>query len=211
MKKLWIIGSGAHAHVIGECAVLLNYKPIYIRSSNETDMNEDEYISEDEFLSQNKTFHPELKIICGVGSVKNLLSRVSVMDKYKHLADCFVSIIHPSAVIALEVLVGKGVFIAAGAVVSRKVSLGDHCIVNTGAVIDHDSTLATHCHVATGATLAGGVQCQENVHIGCGAIVIQGIQIARDTVLGAGTVCIRNIDSPGLTWVGNPARNLKTS
>jgi UDP-perosamine 4-acetyltransferase len=206
MKTLWIIGAGAHACVIGESALLLDYKPIYIRSSDDVEKEGGDFVSEEEFLKQNSFPHSQLKLICGIGSIKSLLPRLSVMEKYQHLADCFVSIVHPSVVLSPEVRLGKGVFIAAGAVISRKVNLGDHCIVNTGAIIDHDSILARHCHVATGATLAGGVHCQEHVHIGCGAVVLQGLSIAQGTVLGAGTVCIKSIDAPNLVWVGNPAR-----
>jgi acetyltransferase EpsM len=116
----------------------------------------------------------------------------------------FANVIHPSAEIAGDVKLGKGVFVAASATIICGTTIGDHVIVNTSASVDHDCSLGDFSFVAPGATLAGGVKVGHRSFIGTGASVIQYLDIGDDVVVGAGSVVIRSIPS-GSRVVGVPA------
>ncbi len=115
--------------------------------------------------------------------------------------------IHPAAVVAGDVMVGRGTAIMAGAIVNSGSRIGANAIVNTGATVDHDCVLADGAHISPGANLAGGVVGGGNTHVGIRSSVIQGIRIGADSIVGAGAVVIRDVP-PGVTVVGNPARIL---
>src|SRR6266849_1170515 len=118
--------------------------------------------------------------------------------------------IHPSAVVANDVLVGAGTVIMAGAVVNCGSSIGTNVIVNPGATLAHACVLADSVHLSPGANLAGGVVVGARTHVGIRASVIQGIKICADAIVGAGATVIRDVPS-GVTVVGSPARILNPS
>ena len=115
--------------------------------------------------------------------------------------------IHPSAVVAHDIIVGAGTVIMAGVVVNCGSRIGSNVIVNTGATLDHDCTLADGVHISPGANLAGGVVIGANTHVGIRASIIQGIRIGADAIVGAGATVIRDVPC-GVTVVGSPARIL---
>lgn len=135
--------------------------------------------------------------------------RRSKGQQLRQLGFELVSAVHPSATLGLDVVVGAGSAIFAGAVVNTGSRIGESVVVNTGATVDHDCLLADGCHLSPGAHLAGNVYVGEEAHVGIGSSVIQNIRIGARSIVGAGAVVIRDIPT-GETWVGNPARLLRT-
>ncbi len=89
----------------------------------------------------------------------------------------YVTLIHPSATVAANAVIGTGTVIMAGAVVQARAIIGEHCIINTSATIDHDCVLADFVHIAPGAHLCG------TVRVGEGAMVGTGVAVAQNAVL----------------------------
>lgn len=197
MRKITIIGASGHGKVCAEIARLSGYEEI-------------------EFLDDN----PDLKT-CGkypvVGktdttvegsvfvAIGNGKIRKHFCEKYK---DQLVTLIHPSAVIAGDVKIGRGSVIMPDAVINPGTTVGDGCIVNTSASVDHDNTVGRYTHIAVGAHTAGTVKIGENVWLGIGAIVSNNIQICSNCTIGAGAVVIKDIEIQG-TYIGVPARMIK--
>lgn len=117
-------------------------------------------------------------------------------------------VIHPSAQIASDVVLGEGTVVFANAVINTGSRLGEAVIVNTAATLDHDSRIGAGVHISPGAHLAGGVTVGDRSWIGIGAAVIQGKTIGADVTIGAGGVVTRDI-ADGITAVGVPARALE--
>lgn len=111
---------------------------------------------------------------------------------------------HPSSVIADDVSIGEGSYIAAGAVVITGSRLGRHTIINTRASIDHDCDIGDFVQVAPGAVLCGNVRVGEESHIGAGATVIQGLKIGKNVIVGAGSVVVKDLED-NIKAVGIPA------
>lgn len=119
-------------------------------------------------------------------------------------------IIHPSAQIATNVTIGRGVVIAAGALVCAHSQIGDYAILNTGCIVDHESMIGTAVHVCPGVRLAGHVTLESGAFIGIGSTVIQNVRIGFEAIVGAGAVVTSNVD-PMTTVVGVPAREIKSA
>lgn len=144
-------------------------------------------------------------LINGVGTVGDPRRRRAVFEKFHAAGFAFSTVIHPSAVVAADTVIGEGAQIMAGAFVQPGVRIGTNAIINTGAIVDHDTVVGNHVHIAPGACLSGDVVVGASTHIGAGATVIQGIHIGPDALVAAGSVVVEDI-TEGAFVMGVPAR-----
>lgn len=118
-----------------------------------------------------------------------------------------VTLVHPDAVVAQDVTIGRGTVVMAGAVINPGTTIGDGCIVNTCASVDHDCVVGDFAHVSVGAHLCGTVSVGEDTWVGAGAVVSNNVTVCADVTIGAGAVVVNDIEDEG-TYVGVPARKL---
>lgn len=119
-----------------------------------------------------------------------------------------VSLIHPDAVVASDVMVCPGTVIMAGAVVNSGSRLGEGVIINTGATVDHDNFVGNYSHISVGAHLAGTVKVGDHTWVGAGTVVSNNITVCNHCMIGAGAVVVKNIEYSG-TYIGIPAKLIK--
>ncbi|GAB6126003.1 acetyltransferase [Humidesulfovibrio idahonensis] len=119
----------------------------------------------------------------------------------------FVTAIHPSAVLAPDVIVGAGAVLAAGAVANPGARIGENAILNTCASIDHHCELCAHAHIAPGAHLAGNVRVGEGAFVGIGSCAVPGVRIGAWSVIGAGAAVTQDV-AEKTTVGGVPAKPL---
>lgn len=119
----------------------------------------------------------------------------------------FLTVVHPSAVVAATARIGEGTVVLHGAVVQANARIGRHVLVNTAASVDHDCVVGDYAHVSPHATLCGHVQVGEGTHIGAGAVLIPKVRVGRWCRVGAGAVVVADLPDH-CTAVGNPARVL---
>lgn len=206
-KPLIIIGNGGHASVLTETLLLQNEiilgftAPIVEKNGFQLS-----YLGTDEII---KNYMPtEIELILGIGSIGSSSLRKKIYNQFISLNYHFKSVIHPSAILAPSVQLGKGVQVMAGAILQTNTNIADNSIINTGVIIDHDCTIESHVHIAPGCKLSGGVHIQSGTHIGTGAAVIQGIHIGSNCLIGAGAVVVKNIQD-NLKVIGVPAKEVK--
>ncbi len=120
----------------------------------------------------------------------------------------YVTVIHPAAIKADSVKLGRGTVVMAGSIMNPYVEVGNHCIINTGASLDHDVKVGDFVHIAPHCTLCGEVFVGEGTWVGAGTTVIQGIHIGINCFIGAGAVVVKDIPDNSLCY-GNPARVIK--
>jgi sugar O-acyltransferase (sialic acid O-acetyltransferase NeuD family) len=118
------------------------------------------------------------------------------------------SAIHPSAVVASDVVIGAGSMLCAGAIVNTGTTVGCGVILNTGCTVDHHSTIGDFVHIAPGVHMGGEVTVAEGAMVGIGAVVLPRVKIGAWAVVGAGAVVTRDVPE-GVTVVGNPAAILQ--
>lgn len=147
----------------------------------------------------------QVLLVCGVGSTGLPQRRKAVYDRFVAMGYRFATVIHPSAVVALDVEIEAGAQVMAGAIIQTGSRIGRNCIVNTRASIDHDCRIGDHVHVGPGVTLSGGVAVGADSHIGTGATSIQGISIGTGCLVGAGALVISDV-LDGERVIGVPAK-----
>jgi len=144
-------------------------------------------------------------LVNGIGSVADTGKRREAFLRYHEQGYRFRTIVHASAVLAVDAALGEGAQVLAGAVVQTGAAIGANAIVNTGACVDHDCRIGAHVHIAPGATLSGNVTVADGCHVGCGATLIQGITVGAGSVVGAGAAVVADVEA-GVTVLGVPAR-----
>ncbi len=136
----------------------------------------------------------------------DIVARIAVVERLgSDAGSLWCNAIHPRAVVADSVQLGRGVAVFAGAVVNPDSVLGDYSVINTGATVDHDCTVGVHAHIGPGTHLAGGVRVGRAVFVGIGASFTQGLVIGEGAVVGAGSVVINDVPAH-ITVKGVPAR-----
>ncbi|WP_426416880.1 acetyltransferase [Aestuariirhabdus sp. LZHN29] len=207
--NLLILGCGGHGRVVADAASLSGLwgkiafvDDIYpeVRVSGGYPL-----IGDSNTLSGLKERWPNVVVAFG----KNKL-RLHFLDKLGADGFKIVSIIHPSAQIAQDVVVGAGTVCFANCVVNSGSSLGRGVIVNTAATIDHDGKIADGVHLSPGVHLAGAVEIGRRSWVGIGASVTNNVFIGADVIIGAGGVVINDIPD-SVTAVGLPAKPVVNS
>ena len=198
MKKLVIIGAGGHGRVAADIAHLIGYNDIvFLDDADMTATGEYSVVG----CVNDFEKYTDCEFFVAFGD-NELRERVA-----KRLSDCgaeIVTLIHPSAVLADNAVIGKGTVVMAGAVINTGTTVGDNVIINTCSSVDHDCIIGDCTHIAIGARVAGEVKIGKRVFAGAGSVVIPDIKICDDVVLGAGAVVVKNISEKGL-YVGAPA------
>ena len=199
-KPAIVLGAGGHAKVcidLLKCTgreVLGYVAPI----SGSKVILGSKYIGDDESVI---SYNPEdIVLVNGIGYMPRTTLRFNLYKKFKDCDYQFLTMAHPHAVIASEVMLGEGVQIMAGAIIQASVKVSKNSVVNTKASVDHDCVIGADCHIAPGATLSGGVILKDRVFIGAGATVIQGVCISKNTVVAAGSIVREDIKSESVFY-----------
>lgn len=209
MDEVVIFGAGGHGRVVLDIlAQAQTYTPIG-------------------FLDNNRELHGRrvdgLPVLGGIDDAPRLFDegrrlaiiaigdngvRRDIARSVERIGFRLINAIHPSARLATNVTLGKGLVIAAGALVCAHVQIGDYCILNTGCIVDHESMIGMATHVCPGVRLAGHVVAESGAFVGIGATVVQNVRIGFEAIVGAGAVVVQDVE-PMTTVVGVPARPIK--
>ena len=199
MGKLAIIGASGHGKVVADIARRNGYKEIVFLDDNDS-IHECGGYPVIGKSSEAGTIDADVIIGIGNADVRKQIQE-SIPDEK------MVTLIHPDAVIAEDVVIGKGTVVMAGAVINPGVRIGKGCIINTCSSVDHDCDVGDYVHIAVGSHLCGTVSVGDGTWIGAGATVSNNISICPDCMIGAGAVVVNDIQESG-TYVGVPARRI---
>ena len=141
-------------------------------------------------------------------SIGNHEHRQRIQEKIKVAGGNLATLIHPTAVISEDVLIGAGTVIMPGVVVNSEAKIGKGVIINTSSSVDHDCIVGDWSHVSVGTHICGTVEIGKECWIGAGVTVSNNIRICDKVVIGVGTVVIKDIEKSG-TYVGVPAKEMK--
>jgi sugar O-acyltransferase (sialic acid O-acetyltransferase NeuD family) len=143
--------------------------------------------------------------VVGLGSSEDTRPRQVLFDKGRQAGLDPATIVHPSAVCASSVIIGKGTVVLAGATLNADGTIGRNVIVNTGAIVEHDCNIGDHAMIAPGAIVLGGARIGAGAFIGAGAVIRQDIAVGEDAIIGAGAVVLDPVPA-GIRVAGVPAR-----
>ncbi|PDZ36890.1 acetyltransferase [Bacillus cereus] len=202
--KLLIIGAGGHGRVIADIALKMKkweYIAFLDDSENIKTSMGIEIIDKSTSVSK---YIEDYDIFVGIG---NNVVRKKVQEELEDLGAIIPVLIHPSAIIGVQVYLEAGTVVMAGAVINCCTKIGKGCIINTASTIDHDNKIDDYVHISPGAHLAGTVRVGSGTWLGIGSVVINNINIINECKIGAGAVVIKDITETG-TYIGIPARRV---
>lgn len=199
MKDLIIIGAGGHAKVIADMAIKNNIKIHGFLDDNASEILGYKVLGK---ISDANKYKNDFDFVIAVGSNE-------FREKFsnEHKLD-YITLVHPSVQIGLDVKIGEGTVVMANAVINTSAKIGKHCIINTGVVVEHDNVLEDFVHISPNATLSGTVKVGKKTHIGSGAVIKNNISICENCIIGVGAAVIDNIAESG-TYTGVPVRRIK--
>lgn len=128
----------------------------------------------------------------------NVSLRELLTQKLDLIRANIVSLIHPSASIALNVDIDRGSCFFANSVVNNSASIARGCIVNIAACVAHDAIIHPFVHLSPGSVIGGNVSIGSKAWIGMGAKVISNVSICDETRIAAGTYVLKDIAATGV-------------
>lgn len=208
-RAVIIIGAGGHAKVLVNSLHLCGVA-LWGATSPDTSVHGKSILGlcpingTDELLLKRSTADTVLVNGIGMTTPESALRQETFL-KWKARGFSFATVVHPSAILAPDVVLGEGAQIMAGVVIQPGTRIGENTIVNSSASVDHDCIVGAHSHIAPGAVLCGGIVIGNRTMIGARSTVIQEIKIGGSVLIGAGAVVTANV-ADGARLRGVPAK-----
>lgn len=201
-NTLVVVGSGGHALVVVDAAVLMNEWTSIVVLDHQMS---GKLLPVNELYEHRNKYFKQAQFIVAIG---NNNDRKRLLEELIFEGASITTVIHPSAVIAASAIIGPGTCVLAGAILNPFVQVEAGVIINTKSSVDHHGVIGEYTHIAPGATLAGEVNIGSMGFVGTGATISNQIKVTSNVIIGAGGVVIANISEPG-TYVGVPAKQIK--
>lgn len=119
----------------------------------------------------------------------------------------FLTLIHPTAIVGLNSVIGVGSILCPYATVTANAHLGAFVVLNIHAGVGHDSTLGDGCTLSAKCDVNGRCTLGEGVFMGTSSVVIPDRTIGDYVTIGAGSVVVRNTPSR-VSVMGVPAKQI---
>lgn len=143
-------------------------------------------------------------LVCGIGdpAIKRLVCERLIAHSAK-----FISLIHPTVVMGMNVNLAKGVVICPHVTLTADIQVGTFSLINCHSSAGHDvdigawSTISGHCDVT------GGCKIGEGAFLASGVRLLPGKTVGSNAYVGAASVVIKSVQSEDRVF-GNPARSI---
>lgn len=119
----------------------------------------------------------------------------------------FLTMIHPTAIVADTAVIGPGSVICPYAVVSDAVRLGRCVLVNYHASLGHDATAGDYAVLSPYATLGGRAAIDADVFLALHVAVGPGVTVGARSSVAAGAVALHDVPAESLVF-GVPGRHV---
>ena len=142
-----------------------------------------------------------------VMAISDPRAKLTVADILTSRGARFVTVIHPSAILADHVTLGDGVVVCPNVVISCDTRILDFVAINLGSTVGHDVRIGRGATVSAHVDLTGHVTVDEGAFLGSHAVVLPKGRVGAYARVGAGSVVLRSV-KPGVTVMGVPARQV---
>jgi UDP-perosamine 4-acetyltransferase len=141
----------------------------------------------------------------GVGGFTNNLLRKNIFNNLISLGFKVATLIHPSVMIARDVLIGEGSVFFGGVVINPGVRVGRNVVVATGSTVDHETQIEDDVLISAGVTVGAMVKIEKGALLAIGSTVVSGRNIGKNSLVAAGAVVVEDVAQETIV-VGVPAR-----
>ena len=139
---------------------------------------------------------------CSIGDVP---TKVEIVNSLKSKGAEFITLIHKTATIGQNVVIGNGTLIDDGVHIDPDVTIGEQCLLQTQAIIGHDSQIGDYVRIDTHCSLVGGTIVKDRATIFTHAMISHNVTINEDATVGACSFVIKSV-KPGISVFGVPAK-----
>lgn len=208
MKQLIIIGAGGMGRTFYDIArESIGYLSEYeIKGFIDDNLNAlDGFENYPPILGPIQGYQPGLDevFICSIGGT----SRRKCMEAIIAKGGSFMTMIHKTARIGTNVVIGEGSFVGAFTTIGADAHIGKYNLIQAYSVIGHDSRIGDWNRIDTHVTLVGGTIVEDETDIHTSAMISHKVVIESNSRVAACSFVIRRVKS-GTTVIGNPAKRL---
>ena len=211
MKNILIYGASGHAKMIVDIIHKNNNYTVIGFVDSFKPLNQDIYgykiIGNLDELPNLIKEHNIYGIVIGIG---DNFTRQKAYTKILKIAPTlkFVPVVHPSAVLANDIVIPRGTVVMPSVVINTNAKVGEFCILNTKSSLGHDSSMADFSSLASGVIISGNVQIGLCSAICLSTSIIQNVSIGNHTVIGAASLVLKSIGDCKLAY-GIPIHTIK--
>lgn len=124
--------------------------------------------------------------------------RERVFTAWKARGMRFANVIHPSAVVGINVAWGEGNVVMAFCHFGACATVGDNNFLSAYCSIEHHCVLGSHCSFGPGVVTSSRVQIGDRVRFGTGIFIEPGVVIGADSVIASGLAIAQHIPERSL-------------
>lgn len=124
--------------------------------------------------------------------------RERIFTAWKALGIPFANVIHPSAVVGINVAWGEGNVVMALCHFGACATVGDNNFLSAYCSIEHHCVLGSHCSFGPGVVTSSRVQIGDRVRFGTGIFIEPGITIGAGSVIASGLAIWQDIPENSL-------------
>lgn len=110
----------------------------------------------------------------------------------------FANVIHPSAVVGINVTMGEGNVVMAFCHFGACATVGDNNFLSAYCSIEHHCVLGNHCSFGPGVVTSSRVNIGDRARFGTGIFIEPGVQIGADSVIASGLAIAQHIPPQSL-------------
>ena len=145
--------------------------------------------------------------LCAIGEPKDKKRFCSIIQ---NKGGYFATLIHPTAVIGLNVKIGAGSIIGPLTQLSCDIVLGKYVCFGTHSSTGHDTKIGDYAQINGSCEINGNAVLEEGVFLGSHATILPKAHVGAWAFVGAGSVVLRRV-APRTKVFGNPAVSIGAS
>lgn len=208
MKRLIIIGAGGMGRTVYSNALeSVGYGDAFeVKGFIDDDLHAlDGFPNYPPVIGTISGYQPEADdvFVCSIGGA----SRKPCMENIINRGGEFINVIHRTARLLTNVVIGKGNFIGADTVIGNDVVIGNYNMIQSYTIIGHDVRMGDFNRIDTRVTCVGGVVIEDEVNIHSSAVISHKVTVESKSRVAALSFVIKDVKT-GTTVIGNPAKRL---
>ena len=163
----------------------------------------DGYQYENPILGTIENYLPEDgdRFICAIGDPALKRHYCSLLEAKEAK---FATLIHPTAQIGRDVVIGEGSIIAPFTQLSCDIQIGKHVTLGTFSGSAHDTRIGNWCQISGHCGINGNAVLEDGVFLGSHVCILPEAKVGAWSYVGAGSVVLRRV-APHTKVFGNPA------
>lgn len=170
--------------------------------------NQFAFVVDDEYANEfclpiSQVSPDEYQILIAIGESEY---RKKVAEKLNGFS--FFSLIHNTAILSSDAIIGEGTFVGPYCIVTNNVKIGSHGIINRFNSIGHDSTIGNFISMMPSAVISGNCNIGDCCYMGNNSGIREKIEICKGVKIGMNAAVVKNIYEAGV-YAGVPAKRIK--